>query len=135
MNPTNEKTISAARQLDSRVCATILTVLAALMCVILRGMGRVWWCEAGDWSPWSWDVWSTHNSQHLADPYALSHIEHGIGLSVLLAAIFGNKVSLQIRTIIIAMIETTWEIVENTPWMINRYREATISLDYLATAF
>ena len=112
------------------ITAVALVVLATAMCVILRMMGRVWWCEAGDLVPWSFDVWSTHNSQHLVDPYALSHIEHGLGLSLVLAAFFGSKLSLQTRTLIIAFFETAWEIAENTPWMINRYREATISLDY-----
>jgi hypothetical protein len=93
-------------------------------------MGRVWWCDAGDVLPWSWDVWSRHNSQHLVDPYSLSHLEHGIGLYVLLTAVFGRKISAQARTMIVASIEATWEIVENTPLMIQRYREATISLDY-----
>ena len=115
---------------SSKKTIGLLAALAVLMCVILRLMGRVWWCEAGDYAPWSFDVWSTHNSQHLIDPYALSHIEHGLGLSLIFAAIIRQRVSLQVITLIIALIEATWEIVENTPWMINRYREATISLDY-----
>ncbi|HBV65263.1 MAG TPA: hypothetical protein DEF45_19820 [Rhodopirellula sp.] len=42
-------------------------------------IGRVWFCEAGDYSPWSWDSWSSRNSQHLLDPSSLSHFQLGIG--------------------------------------------------------
>tara|TARA_R110002049_G_scaffold2750_10_gene22406 strand:+ start:17312 stop:17905 length:594 start_codon:yes stop_codon:yes gene_type:complete len=118
------------RELTPRVTGISLIALAAVMCIVLRWMGRVWWCEAGDLVPWSWDVWSQHNSQHLVDPYSLSHIEHGIGLSVILAWTVGAKTTEATRTIIVALIEAVWEIVENTPMMIARYREATISLDY-----
>ena len=97
-------------------------------------MGRVWWCEAGDYVPWSWEVWSKHNSQHLLDPYALSHVEHGVGLFLLLTLVASrwpsSRLNETIRTVIIAGFEASWEVLENTPMMINRYREATISLDY-----
>ena len=108
--------------------------IALLMVTVLALSGRVWWCEAGDMSPWSWDVWSTHNSQHLVDPYALSHIEHGLGVFTVLTVLSGlwrlPKTSVGTRSLIVATFEATWEVVENTPYMINRYREATISLDY-----
>ena len=100
------------------------------MGVVLAWMGRVWWCQAGDFSPWSWDIWSAHNSQHLFDPYSLSHIEHGIGLFLLLNIASKRSLSKQARVVIVAAVEACWEIAENTPFMIQRYREATISLDY-----
>ncbi|NNE00955.1 MAG: DUF2585 family protein [Pirellulaceae bacterium] len=93
-------------------------------------MGRVWWCQAGDLVPWSWDVWTEHNSQHLVDPYSLSHVEHGIGLFLFLTLVAREKLSVHSRTLIVAVIEAIWEVAENTPAMINRYREVTISLDY-----
>lgn len=103
--------------------------IAIAMCVVLAMMGRVWWCKVGDWLPWSWDIWSTHCSQHLIDPYALSHIEHGIGLFVILM-LAREKLSMSSRLFIIALLEALWEIAENTPFMINRYRESTAALDY-----
>lgn len=70
----------------------------------------------------------------MLDPYALSHIEHGIGLFMVLTAMSGlwrlPKTSVGTRAVIVAAFEAVWEVVENTPFMINRYREATISLDY-----
>ncbi len=104
--------------------------IAAFMTICLWAMGRVWWCEAGDLVPWSWDVWSTHNSQHLVDPYALSHLQHGLGLFLLLYWLPLKWLTTERIFLIVATVEATWEISENTPWMIDRYRESTISLDY-----
>ena len=81
-------------------------------------MGRVWWCEAGDLSPWSWDVWSKHNSQHLVDPYSLSHIEHGLGLFLLLTALPVKWLTTVRTIIVVAIVEAIWEVSENTPMMI-----------------
>ena len=97
--------------------------------IALDLMGRVWWCEAGDNSPWSWVVNSRHNSQHLIDPYSFTHILHGILEFWLIGLVF-NKVPVAWRFVIAIFIESSWEVLENTNYIINRYREATISLDY-----
>ena len=110
--------------------AAVLLGIAAMMMATLALMGRVWWCEAGDLAPWSFNVMSRHNSQHLLDPYTLSHIQHGLGLYLLLVAVFGQRLTPFSRTLVIAIIESAWEIFENTDLIIQRYREATISLDY-----
>ena len=91
--------------------------------------GRVIWCRAGDLVPWSWDIWSTHNSQHLIDPYSFTHILHGVLEFWLIGLIF-RKVPLAWRLLMAVAVEGSWEIAENTSYVINRYREATISLDY-----
>ena len=91
--------------------------------------GRVWWCQAGDYLPWSWDIWSRHNSQHLVDQYSFTHILHGILEFWLIGLVF-RRVPLAWRLLIAVMIESTWEIVENSSYVIERYRTATISLDY-----
>lgn len=91
--------------------------------------GRVWWCQAGDYWPWAWDIWSRHNSQHLIDPYSFTHILHGVLEFWLLGLIF-KKVPVVWRLLMAVMIEGSWEIAENSSYVINRYREATISLDY-----
>ena len=93
--------------------------LAILLTTILAAMGRVWWCPSGDGWPWSWDVWSRHNSQHLVDPYTLSHIEHGIGLYVLLLGAVGARWTTFSRACAVAIVEMIWELAENTSWMIS----------------
>lgn len=68
------------------------------------------------------------NSQHIFDWYSPSHVIHGFifyGLLWLVA----RRWSIGIRLVIATIVEAAWEIFENTPSIINRYREATISLD------
>ena len=113
-----------------RFTVGILLTIGMVMAVTLAFMGRVLWCEAGDWTPWSFDVWSQHNSQHLLDPYSLSHFQHGIALFLFLAWIPQRRLPLDWRIIVVAVVEAIWEVSENTPWIISRYREATVSLDY-----
>jgi hypothetical protein len=109
---------------------TLLVVLIFVTAfLVLNFQGRVWWCVAGDLSPWSWQVLSRHNSQHLIDPYSFTHILHGILEFWLIGLVF-RKVPLAWRFVIAIFIEGSWEVVENTNYVINRYREATISLNY-----
>ena len=91
--------------------------------------GHVWWCKAGDMVPWSWNIWTTHNSQHLVDPYSFTHILHGVLEFWLIGLIF-RRVPVVWRLLMAVAIEGSWEIAENSSYVINRYREVTISLDY-----
>lgn len=100
------------------------------MAVTLRAMGRPWWCRAGDLALWSGDVWSRHNSQHLVDPYSFTHVLHGIALYGVLWLCLRGFASPSARATLGVAVEIAWEIVENTDAMIERYRAATISLDY-----
>ncbi len=111
---------------------SVAGVLAIAIGIVVSGVlsGRVWWCEAGDLWPWSWDVWSRHCSQHLIDPYSLSHLQHGIGLYLIVTVLWCRRLSLDYRILLVALVEAAWEVTENTNWMIERYRTATISLDY-----
>jgi len=103
--------------------------IAALTALLLAFEGRVLWCQAGDYVPWSFDIWSTHNSQHLFDPYSFTHMLHGVAEFWILFALLG-KVPVRWRLVIAVGIEACWEIAENSPFVIERYRAATISLDY-----
>ena len=111
----------------NQAIAVAAILLASL--ISLELLGRVWWCEAGDYSPWSWVVNSRHNSQHLIDPYSFTHVLHGILEFWLIGLVF-SKVPMAWRFVIAIFIESSWEVLENTNYVINRYREATISLDY-----
>ena len=107
--------------------AMLLVVGAAMISEIFEG--HVWWCRAGDYWPGSWDIWSTHNSQHLIDPYSFTHILHGILEFWLIGLVF-PRLPVAWRMLIAIPIEGSWEIAENSSYVINRYREATISLNY-----
>lgn len=79
--------------------------------------------------PWSWTVLSKHNSQHVIDPYSFTHILHGILEFWLIGLVF-TRLPMAWRFFVAILIESSWEVAENTDYVINRYREATISLDY-----
>jgi hypothetical protein len=91
--------------------------------------GRIWWCKQGDYALWSGAVFSAHNSQHLFDPYTFTHILHGVLFYWLTTLIF-PQISIAWRLAISVAVEGAWEVLENTNAVIQRYREATISLDY-----
>lgn len=79
--------------------------------------------------PWSWNIWSTHNSQHVIDPYSFTHVLHGVLEFWLIGLIF-PRVPLAWRFFMAIFIESSWEVAENTSYVIQRYREETMSLDY-----
>lgn len=104
-------------------------VVLLVMVVILRSMGRVWWCSCGSLAPWSSDTVSQHNSQHFLDPYSLSHGLHGMMFLALLQP-FAGRLNFSVRLLLVVLAEAIWEVVENTPYTIDRYRTATVSLGY-----
>ena len=104
-------------------------VLFIASAILLYLQGRVWWCEAGDYSPWSWDIWTTHNSQHILDPYAFTHVLHGVLEFWLIGLVF-RKMPIAWRLALAVAIESIWEIAENSAFIIERYRTVTLSLDY-----
>ena len=113
----------------SRNTAIACVCLLGVAFVILTLQGRVWWCQAGDWSPWSWQINSAHNSQHLIDAYSFTHILHGILEFWILGLVF-RRLPPAWRLVLAVAIEATWEVVENSSYVIERYRAMTVSLDY-----
>jgi hypothetical protein len=97
--------------------------------VILNLEGRQWWCPAGDLRPWAWDIWTQHNSQHLTDPYSFTHILHGVLEFWILGLLF-PRLQPAWRLLFAVLVESSWEVLENSGYFIQRYREETISLNY-----
>ena len=92
-------------------------------------MGRSALGPDGQFGWWESNIWSAECSQRVADAYAFSHIGHGIiffGFLWLVA----RRLSVGQRYLIAVLIEAAWEILENSPIIINRYREATAAQGY-----
>lgn len=113
----------------TRQCGATGIVILAATSLVLAAMGRHFWCECGGLEPFSWDIWSQHNSQHLIDPYSFTHVLHGILFYALLGWLW-KSLSIEYRFSVAILLESSWEILENTPMVIERYRSVTISLDY-----
>lgn len=125
------------RPLETKIEARSLYVsllsggaVVALMAAALYLLGRVWWCRLGDTSVYVHEAWnSSHTSQHLFDPYSFTHILHGVLLFWLTGLLF-SKLGPAWRFLIATVAEAGWEILENTNFIIGKYRENTASLDY-----
>jgi hypothetical protein len=110
--------------------ATIVSlVIIATAAAILLAMGRPPICTCGEIALWEPSAASAKTSQMLSDWYSPSHVVHGF-LFYAASWIVIRRWPVERRFLAALLLETAWEVIENTPMVIDRYREATIALGY-----
>jgi Protein of unknown function (DUF2585) len=106
-----------------------ITIVIATALYQLHRQGRMWLCACGRLRLWVGDTWSPENSQQFLDPYSFTHLLHGFLIYGLLAWII-PRVSPVWRLWLAVCFEALWEVVENTDYVIERYRGVTAAIGY-----
>jgi hypothetical protein len=109
-----------------RSCSALALLLIGFW-LTLWFLGRQFISDSGV-GVWT-GAWTEHTSQWVADPYTFSHLLHGVFFYWLLLPL-RQRLTVGSRFLIASLIEACWEVLENTPYVIDRYRAATASLDY-----
>ncbi|HSS22572.1 MAG TPA: DUF2585 family protein [Pyrinomonadaceae bacterium] len=97
--------------------------------VVLHFEGRLWICACNTVRLWSGQICSSDNSQHILDPYSFTHLLHGFLFFWLIALAF-SRLRGGWQLALVALLEASWEVFENTNFVINRYRTETAALGY-----
>ncbi len=114
------------------ITRTQIAIAAAIVLVAgaaLYAMGQPLFCKCGTVKLWHFDVVSPENSQYIFDWSTPSHVIHGFVFYALFWLI-APKRSFGFRLILAMLVEANWEVIENTDYVIDHYRETTIALDY-----
>ena len=113
-----------------RLAALAIVGVIVIVALIEKSMGRLPLGPDGRFGWIATDIWSSDQSQRVLDPYSLSHILHGFlfyGFLWLVA----RRSSIAARLVGAAVLEGAWELLENSPLIIDRYRAVTIAQGYI----
>ncbi|MBI2824815.1 MAG: DUF2585 family protein [Planctomycetia bacterium] len=118
---------AATRDLSTPRVVSVIVPLFVAFWLVLWLMGRGILSDSG-FGVWA-GAWTHDTSQWMVDPYTFSHVLHGIFFYWLLLPL-SRSLGVRARFLTASLIEASWEILENSPFIIDRYRTATASLDY-----
>lgn len=118
---------------EALITLVVCVLVIAATALILRAMGRPLISTLGTVKLWHGEVVSSENSQHISDWYSFTHIVHGFFFCFVLwivSSILPQLRKFSVCLVVAVVLESIWEVFENTDFIINRYREATVALDY-----
>lgn len=105
-------------------------ILIIIQIGLLWVMRQPWICACDSIHLWVSDIFSSQMSQHLFDWYSFSHVIHGFLFFMILRLMF-PRLSWGYRLLCALAIEIGWEVAENTPYVINAYREQALAQGYV----
>ena len=112
-----------------------VVIIGLLFVMVIAGGIEIWSGRSllgpdGRFGLWDGNIWGSENSQRVADAYSFSHIIHGMLFYAFLWLV-ARKVPMKYRFVIALVMEALWELLENSPIIIDRYRAATIAQGYV----
>jgi hypothetical protein len=107
----------------------VVFALLAIQAAGLLAFGKPWICECGHIALWYANPSGPETSQHIADWYTYSHVLHGLGFYFLLWLV-APRAPLGLRLAAAVGLEVAWELIENTPMIIERYRRGGLAQGY-----
>ncbi|MEK7612913.1 MAG: DUF2585 family protein [Patescibacteria group bacterium] len=113
-----------------RLFVLVGVALVAVQGLLLLMFGQPLFCECGYIKVWEGVVLGPGNSQHVSDWYTFSHVIHGFLFYWLIGKFF-PQLSFGTRFLFALGIESVWEVVENTPWLIDHYRQQALAQGYV----
>ena len=127
----SEETLSKKKIINPAQAGLIAAGVAVMSVTAFfeHTMGRKIWGTGGQAGLWSNDINSETNSQFIADVYTFSHFLHGV-LFYALFWLVARHLPVKVRLLAAIIVECGWELLENSDFIINRYRVQTISLNY-----
>lgn len=123
-------TLTPQKQMSLSAALLVSAGFIAAQVILELTVGRPLICTCGTVKLWVGNVLSPENSQQLTDWYTYTHIIHGFGLYLLLWLI-APRTSFSLRLALAIGLEATWEVVENTAFVIDRYRQSALAQGYI----
>lgn len=116
-------------RMSARTCVVLSVVLLTFQGLALFALGRPFICECGHVTFWYGNPSGPENSQQLTDWYTFTHLLHGFLLYLLLWLI-APRAPLRLKLVVVFGIEAVWEIAENSPFIVERYRQSALAQGY-----
>jgi len=114
----------------SWIALVVVLGLLSVQALVLHGMGRAWLCPCDTIRLWVGDIWSAEMSQQLSDWYSFSHVIHGMIFYGVLRLVL-PRTPLLARLAVAVGIEACWEVAENSPGVIEAYRQQALAAGYV----